>query len=283
MTDTARVPRHLQVLGEAWANLAHRLDRDIAAAMPIVTDCLERAQYERFRQLASRESSALKAWIERVTAWMNGPLAQALTNADIPDPDMRRVAERLSHFADELIERRDGLQDIVTDPAMRAAAPRFDAVYVALLKQVGDFVSQVVAALGPAASGHPNARREGTNIELSFTFTPDIAAEMTQYAEWMENTQSGWNGASSSGQPCCASLASPGRAPESTATLAAATSSEPWKAGATVLCVLLALVALGMWGMAALWVMFAIAVLIWCIRRPWIVLMALLLNWFFGS
>lgn len=264
MTDTARVPRHLHILGEVWAEFAHRLDAQVAPAMPIMTDRIDYAQGERLSLLATRETDAMQAWIERLTRWMHGPLAAALMNADIPDREMRRVADRFSHFTDELVEQRARLTLIVADPAMRAAAPRIDAVYVALLRQVRDFVSQVAEALGPAALTHPNGRRDGNNIELSFTFSPNIDAEMAQFSAWLARAKTGWN------------------VPGSSASAAVPASSSPAKSWMGVLGALLMLVPMALWGMSAIWVMLASAALIWCILHPRIVLIVLLLLIGFG-
>jgi hypothetical protein len=264
MTDTARVPRHLQLLGEIWTEFAHRLDAQVAPAMPIVTDLIDNAQVERLSRLVTRETETMQAWIERLTGWMHGPLAAALMKADIPDREMRRVAERFSNFTDELIERRAHLALIVADPAMRAAAPRIDAVYVALLRQVRDFVLQVAEALGPAALTHADGTREGNTIELSFTFTPNIDAEMAQFSAWLDRAKAGWN------------------VPGSSAGAAEPAASGLAKSWMGVLGALLMLVPIALWGMSAIWVMLAIAALIWCILHPRIVLIVLLLLIGFG-
>lgn len=274
MTDTARIPHHLQVLGEVWDEFAKRLDAGIAPVMPIVTDHLERAQGERFSQLATRETDFMQAWIERVTAWVNGPMAQALMISGTSDRDMRRVAERFSYFADELIERREGLKATATDPALRAAAPRLDAVYVSMLKQVQGFVSQVVAALGPAALNHPNGKREGNGIELSFTFRPVIDAEMAKFSAWMAQVKSDWDKASR--RPTIAS--------QTTQRAIATTQSPPvpWQMVMGVAFALLIIVPIVIWGAKAIMIMLAIVALIWCILHPKTVLIVLGLFFFFG-
>lgn len=264
MTDTACIPRHLQLLGAVWAEFAHRLDAQVVPAMPIMTDRVDDAQVERWSRLAACETEAMQAWAERLTGWMHGPLARALMKADIPDREMRRVADRFSHFTDELIERRARLALIVADPAMRAAAPRIDAVYAALLRQVRDFVSQVTDALGPAALTHPNGTREGNTIELSFTFAPNIDAEVAQFSAWLARAKAGSNLSDSCAR--AAAPASPGL-------------SVPWLGlfGAFLMAVPIAL-----WGMSAVWLMLAIAALVWCILHPRIVLIVLLLLIGFG-
>ncbi|MEJ1250616.1 hypothetical protein [Denitratimonas tolerans] len=283
MTDTARIPRHLQVLGEVWDEFAKRLDAGIAPVMPIVTDHLERTQGKRFSQLATRETDYMQAWIERVTAWVNGPMAQALMNSGTSDRDMRRVAERFSHFADELIERREGLKATATVPSMRAAAPRLDAVYVSILKQVQAFVSQVVAALGPAALSHPNGKREGNSIELSFTFRPVIDAEMAQFSAWMARAKSGWDVASPYGYRRAASLPlAASKAKPSVAAATAQTSPVLWQLGIGTVFALVILVPILIWGTKAIVIMLAIAALIWCIFHPKTVLIVLGLFFFFG-
>lgn len=240
MTDTARIPRHLHILGQAWAEFAHRLDARIVPAMLIATDRTEPAQAERLSRLATHETEAMRAWIERLTGWIQGPLAAALMNADIPDREMRRVAERFSHFADELIEARVRLALLVADPAMRAAAPRIDVMYLALLRQMRDFASQVTEALGPAALTHSNGRREGNHIELSFTFAPNIDAEVAQFSAWSARARAGAN------------------VPDSDAGAAVPASLGPSKSwtGALLILVLIAI-----WGMSAVWAMVVLVAL----------------------
>lgn len=189
MSDNAVIPRHLRVLAETWAELVERLALEIVPVMPTLSVQIGRTDVERFKLLAIQETEALTAWITRAREWCNGPLAAALANAEIADRDMRRIAGRLSHFADELVERRQGLRVAANDPAMRAAAPRLDAVHLSLLSQTNDFVAGVVHALGPAALQHPNGKRRGDTIELSFTFRPNVDQTLGRFSAWMRHAQ----------------------------------------------------------------------------------------------
>jgi len=279
MTDTARVPHHLHILGEVWAEFAHRLDAHVVPSMPIMTDRVDDAQGERLSLLATREIGAMQAWIERLALWMHGPLAAALMNADIPDREMRRVAERFSHFTDELIEQRAGLTLIVADPAMRAAAPRIDAVYVVLLRQVRDFVSLVAEALGPAALTHPNGRRDGNTIELSFTFTPNIDAEMAQFCAWMDGVRTHWSAtALASRRRACGGSTDAGRFADRSGCVEKPAASTAWSGNQWVgmllaTCLFASIV---LWDFKVIVAILLMAALVWCLRHPAAVILALL-------
>lgn len=187
MTDTVTIPRHLQILAEVWADLARRID--IAPAIPCETDELEVAHVDRFKEFAGEEFGQVRLWVRRIEDWINTRLAKALENPHITDADMRRNAERLGHFADELIEYRERLRSVAHDPALRAAVPRFDAIHAALLVQVKAFAAQVADALGPEALRHPDGKRQGGTVELSFAFTPRAEREMADLRAWLQRAK----------------------------------------------------------------------------------------------
>jgi len=187
MNDAARLPQHLEVLRVEWATLIAWLERDIRAPLPIVTRVLHANDVNRCSALLQAENAALAAWVERLTAWMNGPLRQGLENPDIPDADMRRIAGRLAHFASELVERRQQLAQGAGQPAMHAAAPRMDALYFSLLIQLREFTTRVVAALDSVPD--PARGAPGDSIELSFTFSPDITEPAAALSAWIRQQQ----------------------------------------------------------------------------------------------
>ncbi|MFO1517575.1 MAG: hypothetical protein U1F22_11695 [Lysobacterales bacterium] len=198
MTDTVTIPRHLQILGEAWLELARRID--IAPAIPCETDELEFAQLDLFKELSDEELFQIRSWVRRIEDWINLRLATALQDERIADADMRRTAERLWHFADELVEHRERLRCVARDPAMRAAAPRFDAVHLELLVQVKEFAAQVVESLGSEALMHLNAERHGHILELSFAFTPRADRGMADLRAWLQRANERLQ--TSQGCPC---------------------------------------------------------------------------------
>lgn len=278
--DTVRIPPHLQIVGKVWAEFAEGLDRRIEPVMPIVTDCIAREHGVLCRELVKQETDALLCWTQRLTTWMHGQLTTALTNPRIDDWDMCRVAGRVAHFADELIERREGLRALSRELAMRAAAPRLDAVYVALLQQVQGFVERVVAALGASALNHPCGTKRGDSIELSFTFRPVIDDEMTQLRTWMDSSRARWDVmppvAERSNRRAATSfdefLDQCGPLEQA----AAPPAGRMWDVWIGVLVVAGLLVPIVLWGFAAIVAIFVIAVVIWCIRNPLIALIGLL-------
>lgn len=188
MTDNVIIPHHLRVFAETWGEFVTRLDHVVVTPPSRINVRLAREDVPRFVELSTRETTALQSWINRVTTWFNGPMTMALTNADIRDANMRRIAERFSHFADELSERRDGLKALEHDSAMQAAVPRLDAVYASLLVQMREFAEKIVNALGPQARTHPSATHQGDNIELSFTFRPCVDKPMADFMAWIRRT-----------------------------------------------------------------------------------------------
>jgi hypothetical protein len=193
MTDAIPLPDKLKVLRESWAELMHRLPAAIAPALDIGSDALEREHGRRFSEWATRECDALVDWTLRLVAWVNGPLAVTLDNPDVTGHEMGRVADRLSHFVDELIERRERLRGLAHEPAFAAAAPRIDAVYVSLLWQIQSFVANVVRALEPQALGPADGGRAGDVQVLSFEFTPTIDPEMSRFRAWMDGVRARWD------------------------------------------------------------------------------------------
>lgn len=294
MTDGFRLPPHLKVLGEVWSELAHWLDRAIVPALPHQSDHLDRAQADRFTELSDRETRAMIEWINRVTAWFQGPLAAALGNKDIDLLEMRRISERFSHFASDLMDRREILRGLANDPAMRAAAPYLDATYVSLLRQIQIFALKVadatgMDATGPSARSHPNAthKRDG-GVELSFEFAPKIDAEMARYQAWMVKVRAGWEGNPSGFWKLWRSTPASEEIVITHSATATAISDSPAKAaelvGATVTLLFAGafLAALVIWGGQVVFYTLALLALIWCIRHPRPVLIALLLLVGFG-
>ena len=263
MPDTLELPRHLRTLGAFWSKLDGWFDRTIVPALPQTTDCIEREQGQRFSELANRESDFLRDWIVRLTAWFNGPLAAALTDPDIPDNEMRHVASRLKMFACEVRDRREVLRELAGDPAMRAAAPYLDAAYVSLLRQLRTFIAQVVAALGPSTLHHPNGKRRGDTLDLSFEFSPDLYPEMARYRTWMTQVQARWE-------------------TESSATHAAAASSiaKRYEQIGWAVAVVAGIALFGgivKWGGAAILATLAVLTLVWIIHNPRIFVLVMLM------
>lgn len=189
MSNQLVIPRHLQVLAAAWSEHARWLESAIEAVLPTVADCVDPAHHRRLAELAGSELDALKAWGERLGAWFSGPMAAALATPEISDAEMRRVADRIVHFASELIDHRVVLRALAIDPAMRAAAPRLDAVYVSLLRQVQGFIARIAQALEPEALLHASERRPGQRVELSFAFVPSIEPEMSWFLAWVDRVR----------------------------------------------------------------------------------------------
>lgn len=274
MAENIIVPRHLFVLVEAWKALAARLQRDIAPALPLLTEQLEHADLACFKHLARQETDALLAWIERLVAWCNGPLAVALANPAIPDRDMRRVAERLSHFADELIERRQGLRALANTPAMRAAAPRLDVIHASLLEQIGDFVSGVVRSMDPAAPHDPHGKVQGNTLELSFTFSPDVERPFADYHAWLDQVRADFDAAENAAMIVHATV-------QPVEAAAYPPASALWIIG-TLVIILVALVAWAIFEfgiIGTLLLILLIALVIFAIRHPWLTLIALWPGW----
>lgn len=191
MTTNLHIPAHLRTLKSVWACVFDAPENALTAALPITTDRIDPADLSRFQELASLEMDALQSWVVRVTEWINGPLAHALNDAAIKDHRMRHVSGRVAHFVDELIERRQGLAVQAHTPAMRAAAPRLDAVYASLLAQTRDFIGGVVAALHALDQPEPGIKSE--NIELSFNFCPRLDESLAEYSDWIAQASAEWS------------------------------------------------------------------------------------------
>jgi hypothetical protein len=190
MTHRIIVPRHLQVLAEAWSALAQRLDRDRLPVLPCHTDEVDWQFVVQMRARLQFELDMIRSWIERLTEWSDGPLALALQDSSIADDDMRRTADGLSRFADELIELRADLRRSATGLDMAAAAPRIDAFHATLLDQVRDFAATVSSALDPEQLRRRDRwrwRRPG--IALEFTFKPQVDREQEALDAWLDRVR----------------------------------------------------------------------------------------------
>lgn len=176
MTDPIAIPRRMQVFRDVWAELAGYLGGAIVAPLPrtsrrdasgVPTQCLARV---------SGQADALRSWPFRVETWVRGPMAAALGDSGIEDREMRRVAGRLSHFAEELIEYRQELRSLAREPAVRFAACRLDAICFRLLKPLRDFVTGTVDALDPEVLRRRRAAGAEDAFEISFTLHIDLDA-----------------------------------------------------------------------------------------------------------
>lgn len=184
MSEDLRLPPHLCVLRDEWAALAARLACAPLQSMAVAGDSIGPDEVPQVQEFSNQQLRALNSWVERLMDWTNGPLAAALANPAIDEDEMRRVSGRFGHFADELLYQRRQLAAFSDDPALRAAAPHFDAAWLALLQQSRAFAERVVAALD--AAGDPRARHDSDTLELSFTFVPNIDAPMAALKAWIQ-------------------------------------------------------------------------------------------------
>jgi hypothetical protein len=271
------IPRHLQVLREEWLDLVARLEHGIEPALADGPDELALVHAARCMELGTRESKAVTSWMERLTDWMNGPLASALADPTIADGDMRRIASRLSHFADELVERRDTMRQLAEDPAMQTAAPYLDAAYLSLLCQLRDFARQVTDALDMDKLRRHAEQQPATELDLSFTFAPTL--NMDRYLAWMDRVRRQW----AAPPPA---LPGPSLPPIPAAAPAPPVRNDPpkkrwlrFKGAIWTLLITGAVIAITIWGGVAILVIVALMILVFAIEYPITFLLMLL----FGS
>lgn len=189
MPDNVAIPRHMCVFREVWAELAEYLAREVFAPMRRVVDRDASGIPVHFIARVSQEADALRSWQSRVVAWFHGPMAAAFADPDISDQAMRRVAGRLSCFAEELIDRRQKLRSLAHEPTLRAVACRLDAACFALLKQLKGFVSGVVDALDPEVLRRHRAMGRGDDIDVSFTFRIEMDEPLAEVDAWIERAR----------------------------------------------------------------------------------------------
>jgi len=289
MTDTYRIPRHLQILVEEWTAFAQSLEAKIVPRRRVQTDELPRSEFDRFRAITQRELAWLSDWSVQVMAWVEGPLAAALCDPGIESVFMRRLAQRLAHYADGLVERRHQLALLAGDPALRAAGPRLDAMHEALLQQMLRFVHAVLNSLDPANLPMAQGKRDGDSLEIHLFFSVRIDAETKEYNAWLERVRAGWRAeiARDEGQRPRTQWARTSLPPAALPTLPPtpprkAPNPWPWVVlqwllGAALIATIFT------WGWQAVVVLLFAFGMAWCIRHPVLALMALLFLFGFGS
>ncbi len=196
MTDTVTIPRHLLELRDSWHAFAAQLGPRIAPVMAHTFTLPAYGEVDELSRWSESHLAKFEPWVNRLTAWVNGPLAKAVSDATISDEAMRRTCGRLGEFADELISWRNALNLQARSPAIRGAAPFLDAALVSLLEQMRDFARRVADALGPTALSAPEARRDGSVIELNFAFAPDINVPMANLGAWLKHARESLQAAS---------------------------------------------------------------------------------------
>lgn len=262
------VPRQLAVLAGSWAECVVWLDTAIAPVVPLPAPDLPNGPLDRVIAQAHRELDALSSWIDRVVAWIEGPLAVTLESPATDEATMRRVAGRFTHFAAELVERRDGLRRLACDPGMRALAARLDAVHRSLLEQFRDFAVRVVDAVEDVQAAAEGAISPAP--ALSFCFCPDIAKEGADLTRWLRDFEP------ARPDPPVVRIASgipdPPEAPP-------ATGSSPIAAqvvGVVALLAMLGVVLAMGWGGVLL--LLAVALVAFVLRHPLLALLAILIG-----
>lgn len=189
MTDTVTILRHLLVLRDSWHSFAAQLGPRITPMLQHTFSLPAQGQTAELTRWSTGQLAKFEPWIKRLSTWVNGPLARAVGDAAIRDEAMRATCEQLGQFADELISWRTTLHAQARSPAIQGTAPFLDAALLSLLEQIRDFARRVADALGPAALSAPEARRDGSAIELNFTFVPDISVPMANFSAWLKHVR----------------------------------------------------------------------------------------------
>lgn len=276
MSDRVVIPRHLGVLAEVWKCSVERLASRIAPPLAVPAGPATRHEVAAFTDVAQHELDVVRQWIERVSDWFEGPLTAALEHSEIEDPRMQDVAGRIQSFTDELVERRKLFRMLAESSSFAKLAPRLDTVHAALLKQLHDFMAAIVDALGPTAMHHPNAKRSGDTMELSFHFKPDIERPIKELCRWMERSRRAIKSDTRQGFI--------GTGPRSATHLAATRGHQDDDTQRLVIiavCVVAALLgtALYFFGVGiTFWILVLLGVLVFIIRHPFISLLALLFG-----
>ncbi len=277
MSNSSGLPRHLRVMRDEWADVVSWLARHTAACLPLTADTVRTSDRAACAARVAGEMAAIQSWVERTTDWFNGPLAQALANPDIADADMRHCARRLGDFADELIEHRQRLAAQRDTAGMAAAAPRIDAMYFALLSQLREFTTRVVAALDEVDD--PATRPPGDSVELNFLFKPNINAPADALTAWMktqvEPPRPAAEPAPASVRPDALQTGRPEQAIGDEIAIAIGVVVAVLIVGAVLWAVIAAPVLVFL-------IMALIGLLVFLFRHPFIALLAALLGWLWG-
>jgi hypothetical protein len=116
-------------------------------------------------------------------------MAAAFADPDIDDQAMRRVAGRLSCFAEELVDCRRGLRRLAHEPALRAVASRLDAVCFELQKQLKGFVSGVVGGLDPEVLRQRREASVENDVDVAFTLRIEMDEALAEVDAWIERAR----------------------------------------------------------------------------------------------
>ena len=264
MADPITIPRHLQVLRETWVPLVTRLEHDLPPALPPLDDMLAVDDVDAYVEWGTRNSDALMSWIKRLEAWTSGPMDAALSNPDIADDDMRRVAQQFGRFAEEMIERRRILRSVAKPTGAHIGASCFDGAYRSLLEQMRDFAARVVTALDPLALALAMDQKGGKRLDLEFQFVPTIDAAMAPYLAWMKRNEAALSASSTMPTPSAPATVTP---------------APPLPVGTILLVVGLVVLFVVLMGITNfLFAVIVIGVLLFVIRHPWLALLALFLG-----
>lgn len=190
--EDIRLPAHIQTLLACWKDFSDRY-ADLPPPLPVVEVKLRLDELAALQSYADEQLNWLRDWKRRFEWWATHQLAVQIRQPDTPEQVMRRTCAKLGDFADQLACQRKTFQVHFQNGAtgMSAVATRVDAVCHALLRKLLDFVADIEAALTPEALAA--ATRQDGRLELEFTLSLGCDEGIEQLGQWLEAQQKAAN------------------------------------------------------------------------------------------
>ncbi|PJK14802.1 hypothetical protein CO613_03740 [Lysobacteraceae bacterium NML07-0707] len=187
-----KLPVHIQALLACWKDFADRY-ADLPPPLPVVEVELHLDELAGLLPFAEEQFKWLQDWNRRLVRWASQSLAERLAQPDTPEQVMWFTAAKIGDFADELVYQREVLKVHFQGDAagMSALAARLDVLCHVLLRKLLDFAADIGAAMTPEALAA--ATRQDGQLALEFTLSLGCDEGIEQLRQWLEAQQKAVN------------------------------------------------------------------------------------------